>query len=328
MTELPESPVSPPPRPAIVAGLTVGVAAVSTAAVLIRVAIGDGAGVTTAAAGHAPPLAVAFWRTVGGAVALAPFAFRERRRAGSRLTPTRRRQLATAGAFLALHFAAWLWSLALTTVASSVTLVTMSPVFVALGAWWFLGERTRRRAWIGMAVTMVGAVTIGFADAAAIDLGPKALAGDALALSGAVAVAGYLVIGRTARRDVAPTTYAATVYAWAAAVLMVACLVTGTALTGYAAATWVAVAGLVAGPQLLGHTVFNALLASVSATVVSVVTLAEPLGSTLLAWLFLDEVPAPLFWVGAPLVLTGVAVATSRARIPSAPRGQVPSASR
>ncbi|MDX1620047.1 MAG: DMT family transporter [Nitriliruptorales bacterium] len=307
-------------RAQITTGLVVGVVAVSSAAILIRFAIGDDAGVSEAAPGHAAPLAVAFWRTVGGSLALVPFAVRHQRRAEAPLSRRDQGLLAASGAFLAAHFALWLWSLALTTVASSVTLVTMSPIFVALGGWWFLGERTTRRTWIGMAVTIVGAITIGFADAAAIDLGPRALAGDALAFGGALAVTGYLLIGRLLRRRLHVTTYASVVYGWAAAILLVLCLSTGTDLWGYDGTVWLAIAGLIVGPQLLGHTVFNTLLSSVSATVVSIVVLAEPVGATLLAWLLLDELPAPLFWLGAPLVLVGVAVATARRRTATARR--------
>lgn len=287
---------------------------VSAAAILIRVAIGQDAGIATAASGRASPLAVAFWRTIGGSLALAPFAVVQQRRSETDLSAAQHRLLAISGACLALHFALWLWSLALTTVASSVTLVTMSPIFVALGGWWFLGERTTRRTWIGMGLTMLGAITIGFADAAAIDLGPRALAGDALAFGGALAVTVYLLIGRLSRRTVAVTTYASIVYGWAAVVLLVACLLTGADLWGYDRTVWLAIAGLIVGPQLLGHTIFNTVLSTVSATVVAIVVLAEPVGATILAWLLLDELPAPLFWVGAPLVLLGVAIATARRR--------------
>lgn len=292
---------------AIAAGLAVGVTAVSFAAILVRVALGDDPAVLMA-------LALAFWRTFGGAVALGPFALRDRRRADRPLTAIRRRQLAASGTFLAAHFALFLGSLALTTVASSVTLTTMSPLFVALGGWWLLGEPTRRRTWIGMGVTTLGAVLIGVADANAVDLGPRALLGDAMAFTAAIAATGYLLIGRVTRRDVAAATYSATVYGWAAVWLLAVCLALDAPLWGYDTVTWLAILGIVAGPQLLGHTVFNTLLSSVSATVVAIVVLAEPVGSTILAWLLLDELPAPLFWLGAPFVLIGVYVATARRR--------------
>ena len=94
-------------------------------------------------------------------------------------------------------------------------------------------------------------------------------------------------------------------FAWAivigvaAAVLLPACLLTGSDLGGYRTASWLALAGVVVGPQLLGHTVFNGLLAAVSASVVAVVMLLEPVIATALAWWLFDELPGPSFWAGA-----------------------------
>ena len=133
--------IAPLPRPAIYGGLLVGVLAVSTSAILGAVIIGD------------PPLlrfalAAAFWRCFGGTVSLAPFAWRARHR-----HPVDRgtvKLLVVSGVFLAIHFALFLGSLAFTTVASSTTLATMSPIFVALGGAWFLDERptaARGSAW-------------------------------------------------------------------------------------------------------------------------------------------------------------------------------------
>jgi drug/metabolite transporter (DMT)-like permease len=145
-----------------------------------------------------------------------------------------------------------------------------------------------------------------------------------------VAIAGYLLIGRTVRqrlpvgryaavvyavRQRLPVgRYAAVVYAVAAAALLVICVGAGIPLVGYDAPTWAAIAGLVVGPQLLGHTVFNAALSQVTATTVAIVVLCEPVGATLLAWLLLAELPAPGFWLAAPLVLAGVYLATARRR--------------
>lgn len=273
--------------------------AVSSAAILIRVAA-------------APALAIAFWRTFGGTIVLAPFAAPRLRAA----RPTERvtRSLIWSGVALAVHFALFIGSLSYTTVASSVTLATMSPLFVGLGATWFLREPPSRRTWTGMAVTVVGAVTIGVGDASGLELGGRALLGDAMALASAVAVTAYLLIGRAVRPQVPIAVYGTVVYGVAASVLVVAALASGAALTGYEGATWLALLGLVVGPQLLGHTVFNTLLSRVTATVIAIVVLAEPVGATILAMILLDESPAPLFWIGAPLILAGVAIATLSAR--------------
>jgi drug/metabolite transporter (DMT)-like permease len=300
------------PRSAV----TVGVVAISVSAILSRFAMGTAPEVFTATPGAAPALAVAFWRVALGALVLAPLGWRAQRRHGTRLSRRRHQQLAASGLALGLHFALFQGALALTTVASAVTLATMSPIFVALGGWWLLKEPSDRRTWIGMAVTIVGAVTIGIADVSAVDLGLRALIGDVMAFGSALAVTGYLLIGRVARRSTPSTTYSAIVFGWAAVGLLTVCLLTGTTLTGYDGGTWLAIVGIVIGPQLLGHTVFNALLSTIPATTVSIVVLSEPVGAGILAWLLLAEIPSPWFAVGAPLVLVGVAVATARRRPP------------
>ena len=278
------------PGPLVAAGLAVAVIAISTSPVLVRVA-------------HVPALALAFWRCLAGALLVAPFALR-----GGRARPTWRdaRRLALSGACLALHFALWNASLALTTVASSTVLVACSPFFVGLLAGPYLGEPPSRRGWAGIALTIAGAALIALGDAGAVDLGPRALLGDAMAFGGAAAIAGYFLIGRSVRRHLAASTYAASVYGVAAAVLLPASLIGGAPLAGYRTGSWLAVGGVVAGPQLLGHTVFNALLSTLTADVVAVVGLTEPVGATLLAWAFFRELPTPWFWPGAALVLAGV----------------------
>jgi drug/metabolite transporter (DMT)-like permease len=307
----------PPPgasRATVATGLAVGIAAISTAPILVRAAA-------------MPALALAFWRCLAGAALLAPFARvgwarRPVGTPGGAFGPGERTRLLSAGAFLAVHFALFNASLSFTTVASSATLVSCSPLFVGLGGR-LLGEPPSQRAWLGIALAVAGAAVIGLGDAGAFDVGGRALLGDALAFAGSAAMAGYLMLGRVARRRLPLPVYAATVYGVAAAVLLPACLLTGAALGGYRAGAWLALAAIVAGPQLLGHTVFNGLLASVSATVVAVAILTEPVGATVLAWLLLDELPADAFWLGAPLVLAGIWLAATgeRAGLPAAPAG-------
>ena len=290
---------SAPPPAMVAAGLVVGVLAVSASSILIRLA-------------DAPPLALAFWRCFLGAVALAPFAARARRRGGA-LDGGQRRQLIAAGLFLAAHFAAFITALSLTTVASAAVLVTTAPLFVGVGAAVFLREPPTRQTWLGIALAMVGAAGIAIADFDGFS-GRDVLVGDALAFAGAAFVAGYLLIGRVQRKRLPVSRYAATVYGVAAVALLIASVATGSALWGYTGATWLAIAAIVVGPQLLGHTIFNSLLVSVPATVIAVVVLAEPVGSTILAMILLDEMPAPGFWLAAPLLAAGVwfSVAGSR----------------
>lgn len=290
-------------RGVVIGGMAVGVMAVSTSAVLTTFVLGEPRVLQLA-------FAIAFWRCAGGALALAPVAWQRRRT--HPLTTSDRRLLMGSGGFLAVHFLLFLGSLAFTTVGSSTTFATMSPLFVAIGGIRFLGERPSRRTWIGMSITMAGALVIGAADLGAASLGPTALFGDVLALLSAVAVTGYLLIGRHTRPRVHAATYGSVVYGTGAVLLLVFCLATGTPLWGYTLPQTLGIIGIVVGPQLLGHTVFNTLLSTVPPTVVSIVILAEPLVATLLAFLFLSQLPAPIFWVGAPIVLAGVAWATTK----------------
>jgi drug/metabolite transporter (DMT)-like permease len=285
-------------RASTVLWMAVGVVAISTSPILIRLAA-------------TPALALAFWRCLAGAAVLAPFA----RRGRTGLARGDLARLGAAGVFLAAHFALWNASVGLTSVGAATTLVSCTPLFVGIGAR-FLGEAPGRRTWAGIALATVGAVVIGVSDALAGPVaaataggccpgGASGLLGDALAFAASAAMAVYLLIGRVVRQRLPVSTYAASVYGTAAAVLLPACLLTGSRLGGYAAGSWLAVAGVVVGPQLLGHTVFNSLLTSVSATVVSVVLLLEPVGATALAWMAFGELPAAGFWAGAPLVLAG-----------------------
>lgn len=297
--------VAPMARGRVYALLALGLAGVSSAAVLAAVVIGDSGdprlGVT-----------IAFWRCFGGGLALLPFALRARR--SHPLARADASRLVVAGGFLALHFALFLGSIAFTSVASAATFATTSAVFVALGGIVYLGERPDRRTWWGIAVTMVGAIAIGAGDLGADDLGARAVLGDVLSFASAAFVSGYLLIARRVRSRVHTAIFSSVVYLSAAALLLVAAVLVDAPLTDLTTTQWLAIGGIIVGPQLLGHTVFTTLLSSVPATVIGVVVLAEPVLATLLAWAVLDQLPAPTYWFAAPVVLAGVALATIRPR--------------
>ena len=281
------------------AALAGGVIAASFAPILIRYAE------------DADPLAISFWRCAAGAVILLPWA-----RGGLRRTSGRSVRLCgAAGLFLALHFATWITSLELTTVGSSVLLVSTTPIFVALVAPLVVGERLSRAGWGGIALTLLGTAVI-----AGIDFAGASLSGNVLALAGGATAGGYVLAGRLARKDLGIVAYAVLTYGAAAALLGAICIGTGVDLSGYDAGTWWAIAGLVAGPQLLGHTVINFVLASIDATTVSVSFMAEPIIATILAALLFDEIPTFVFYLGGLAVLAGIyLVSTNQKTVEQAP---------
>ncbi|HEU5109479.1 MAG TPA: DMT family transporter, partial [Micromonosporaceae bacterium] len=97
-------------------------------------------------------------------------------------------------------------------------------------------------------------------------------------------------------------------YGTCAVLLLGVCLVARVDLAGYDRRTWAAILALVAGAQLLGHSMFNYALRRVTATTVSVLILLEVVGATLLAWAWLGQTPRPGSWPGLILLVGGVAV--------------------
>ena len=258
----------------------------------------------------APPQVVSAWRLVFS-VALIAAVLALRGSPGRAFRLSRKEWLlaALAGALLALHFWAWIASLQYTTVASSVVLVSMQPLFVATMSALLLHERASRRQWAGIVIACAGAVVIGVSDAQASGTPRAALLGDVLAILGALLVSGYYVIGRELRKRLDLWVYIGIVYGIAAVVLL---LVVGldprTALTGYPARDWWIFAALAAGPMMLGHTGVNYALRYVPAFVANIAIMGEPVGATLIAWALpaLREVPTAGFAVGAVLILTGI----------------------
>ncbi len=288
------APAKPIPAIPPFAGLVLGVVSVGSAALLVRLA------------GEAPPLVIGAYRMLiaSAVVVLGALLFARRD-----LRAYRRSDLPAllgSGVFLALHFAAWVASLRYTSVASSVVLVTTSPLWIALAAPFTTGDPTPKQALVGVLVAMTGAAIIAFGDAG-IDLG--ALGGNALALIGAAAIAGHRLTGRRLRARLSLMAFIAAVYPVAAVCLLAAALATGDAMTGFSAATWNAIAALGLVPQVVGHSAFNWALGYLSPVTVSTALTTEPIAASLLAWLVLGEPPTVTQAAGGLVVLAGVSIA-------------------
>ncbi|MBD90840.1 MAG: EamA family transporter [Deltaproteobacteria bacterium] len=284
--------------PAVHVALAVGLTAVSTAAVLVRLVDGVSS------------LAIAFWRITFAAVLFAPLLLSKRRReALAGLSTSARWRLLGAGVFLGAHFALWITSLQYTSVASSVLLVTTNPIWVGLLSPWLIGERPTRRTWVGILVAMIGAVIVGF-EADTGEYANPAL-GNALALAGGLAASGYLMMSRSVRPSLDFGAYSAATMAGAWVVLALVVVVSGVPLSGYEASAWGLFAAMALGPQLLGHGSLVWALRWVGADVVAVVLLGEPIGAAILAWYVLGEVPPDAAWMGGPLLLVGIGIVLS-----------------
>jgi drug/metabolite transporter (DMT)-like permease len=287
------STVARPPRADAVL-MAVGILAVSTSGPLM-------------AATAAPALAVAFWRNALALVPIWPFALATRRPELRAMSSRERGWAVGAGVLLALHFATWAPSLRFTSVASATAIVATQPVWVAVIAR-ATGHVVPRRTWLGIAIALVAVVVLTGVD---FSLEPRALVGDLLALLGGIFAAFYTVAGAEVRRTVSTTSYTALCYSTASVALLVACLVGGQDIWGFSGRTWLQLVALTLGAQLLGHSLFNTVLRSTSATVVSLALLLEVPGAALIAAAALGQTPPLAAVPAAGLLLVGLGIVVS-----------------
>jgi len=290
--------------------LFIAILAVSTASIFIRFAQQE-----------VPSLVIAAVRLTLATFTLMPIAWLRHRQEVRSLTRREWLLAILSGVFLSVHFASWISSLEYTTVVSSVVLVSTGPLWVALLSPVFLHEVPTRRVWTGMGFALVGGVIVGLGDSCSISriglscpslgelMGGSAFFGNVLALVGAWTVAGYLMIGRNLRARIGLVPYIFVVYGVAALALIGYMLVAGQTPFGYSPIMYVWMLALALVPQLIGHSTYNWALRFLPASFVSVATLGEPVGSAILAFLVLSEVPSGLTLVGGGLILVGIYLA-------------------
>lgn len=222
-----------------------------------------------------------------------------------------------AGVALALHFAAWNASIHLTTIAASVTLVSLQPAFIVAISAVFLREAPTRTQLVGIAIAMAGAIIIaapgwGASGSTAAGSGyPRAALGNLLAVSAAVTAAVYYSIGRHLRLSYGIWSYVGLAYSACLVTLLIMAMITRAPLTPQPTREIAIFAALAIGPMLLGHTGMNWALKYLPAYVVNLVVLGEPIGATILGALIpgIAQVPSLATISGGVVVLLGVAIA-------------------
>jgi drug/metabolite transporter (DMT)-like permease len=184
-----------------------------------------------------------------------------------------------------------------------VLFVHIDPIFVAVVSHFYLGERIGRGTLVGIALAFVGVATIAFSDAGVSGV---SLLGDLLAMIGAIMLGLYILAGRRLRQSLDLVSYVTPVYATSAVTLALASLASGTSLWPYPRSELLLFLAIAIVPMIFGHTVYNWTLKWLSAPLVSISLLGEPVGATILAYLLLDEVPSVLALSGGVLILLGI----------------------
>lgn len=287
------SDMSPPFNPYF--ALIIGTLAVSTGAIFARLA-------------DAPALVIAAYRVGLATLILAPIAWWKARNEILKLSKRDLKLAVISGFFLALHFATWISSLDYTSVANSVVLVNTNPLWVGLLTPLIAKERVKRATVYSIAISVIGGVIIGYGDFAT---GGKALLGDGLALAGSICAAIYLLLGRNLRRKLSLLAYIFICYGSAAIILWTIVLFLRMPITGFSPGTVAAFWGMALVAQIIGHSTYNWALRWLSAGLIAVSLLGEPIGSTILAYIIFDEGLSVYKVVGGAIILSAIYIAAS-----------------
>jgi drug/metabolite transporter (DMT)-like permease len=293
--------------------LAIGILAVSSASLFIRYAQRE-----------MPSLVIAAFRLGLAALLMTPWVVRRHSDEIRNIGKVDWLRIVGAGLLLAIHFASWITSLEYTTVSSSVVLVTTTPIWVALFSPLILKENSSRMTIIGLAVAILGGLIVTMASECVFTSSglscnleggqavPSALLGNVLALIGAVCAGFYLIIGRILRKTIDLSVYVYCIFACAGIFLLLFALAAGKAFYPYSLASYGFCLALAVFPQIVGHTSLNWALAYLPVGLVAIVLLGEPIGSTILAAIFLKEIPTVWELSGGIIILSGIFIASRR----------------
>lgn len=246
-----------------------------------------------------------FWRNLGGALATAPFALKhslDRRGVKWSLA---------AGVVLALHFIGFFMAMRMTSVAAGTALVALQPIFASI----FIkvtGGHIPSKAWLGMAISFIGVLLISGID---FSLDRKSFMGDVAAIISAALAALYVMWGSKAQETLETASYTSICYAMCAITALPIALVGGYQVWGFPSREWWVLLALIAGAQILGHSMFNSALKRVSPAVVSLIVFFEVPVAAILAKIFtIGNQPSGAIIPGIILILGGCTLVVLRTR--------------
>lgn len=234
---------------------------------------------------RAPIEVIGFWRLFIAAAALTPAAWKNRS-SWTKLSGKEKGLAALAGVLLFGHLWAYVYAAQHTTVGSAVVLFSTHPLWTGAGAWLLFGEAVTARLFAAYVLAGLGVWSL---VGGTLTLGTAGSRGDLAALISAALFSGYVLAGRSLRRTLDNTVYAAAAYWVVAACFLLAGTARGVPWTGYPPSTWLAILGLALGVTLCGHALFTYLLGHMNVNLLSCAKLLEPIGAALGAWLAFGE---------------------------------------
>jgi drug/metabolite transporter (DMT)-like permease len=166
-------------------------------------------------------------------------------------------------------------------------------------------QKIKPMALVGCFIALVGSTVIGFGD---FQISGLSLFGDILAFLAAGVIAMYFFIGQNIRKEISAVTYSSLSYFASSAVLLLYILLQSEPLTGFGRTTWLAFFGLAIVSTIGGQFIFNLLLKKLPASAVTMSILGEPIGTCILAYVFLHEVIGLQQLIGIIFIIGGLSL--------------------
>ncbi|EMI09984.1 DMT family transporter [Anoxybacillus gonensis] len=270
--------------------LIIGALSISTSAIFVKFT-------------DAPSAVIAFYRLFFAVVFMTPLFIVKHIRETKQMNKKDWAFAVLSGTLLAFHFILWFESLRYTSVASSVVLVTLQPIFAFVGGFFFFKEKMTISEWVSALLAILGSVIISWGD---FRVSGKALYGDMLALIACAMVTGYWLVGQHLRKQFSLITYTYIVYGIASLVLSVYVSLFRYSFLSYNANDWWCFILLAVIPTLFGHSLFNWAMKWVNAAMVSMAILFEPIGAIILAYIWLNEQVYLSQGIGSFFIIIGI----------------------
>jgi len=270
--------------------------------------------------GATDPIVLAAYRCLLGGLLLAPVLVIQRRsvqRFGYRKMI--RRAVAPAF-FLGIHFITWIIGARLTPSANASLIVNMVPVVMPVLLWFVLREGITRTEAVGTLAAISGVFLLGLGD---FNFSREYALGDLVCFLSMLFYAVYLIYARKNRDMPSIYLYVIPVYLLAGLFCLLIALSReglGTSLVWFGSQgmhEWISILGLAIVPTVFGHSIINWALRSIRGQAVVIINLAQFIFAGLMGFLLLAEIPQPVFYLSALLVVCGALIVIRSSRTAS-----------
>ena len=259
---------------------------------------------------NAPPLTIAFYRMLFTTLIVFSFVLIKKEYQKDVMNFSRHQffLMGIIGIILGFHFAFWITSLKLTSIASSVILVTSHPIIVGPISHIFFNERLSKKNALGIIISLVGVILLVYGNYGFSSFSIDSIEGNILAILGGIAAGFYILGGRQLRKKIRLIPYVFVVYSMATVVLFFLCIVLQSSLILESQLDLWLIISMAVISGIFGHTLCNWALKYIRASLVSVALLGEPIASSFFAFVlpWIQQVPSYYTILGGGIILFGI----------------------